>query len=392
MTNQVSEYVKNDAAGTLCSDSQRSVDLILESPGKSIHYLVDALLPALKTDVRTIARKVFSAPSVLISSFPENRAKQIKELLEEMGASISIHPSGSFTTETETHFETALLVNQVEYIPAILQQLAILIRLPVLNAQQLLFKSPILIMGNLSEASAQSIKESFAGVHAQVLTSNTRLALYDLYLGKEAAHLRNDLLNTLQQMGISRSANAGNPNQPLVASGLNRQQATDLWGKYNLAGDNFRIINRDFYTFDLRWQGVSDNTKDTLVAKYLDAEFGLPVKAFETIKTHKGFIIAENLNIHDIERHLTKLTSLGAQCTADQTTLQSYNCIIKNSGKLESTIDAVECITGLKRSKIRQALKSPSGFLTHTASKLQASWLRYAIRQHGGSLEIRSDD
>ena len=367
------------------------VDLILNSPGKSIAGLVNTLLPALQTDVKSTAAKVFNTPSILIENLDRVKAEQIKQLLEETGARLSISPRGTFSEEVKATYETALVIRDVRQVPAIIQQVALLLRLPIAEAQKLLFRSPTLILGNVSKSSAEALKEGFQEYNADILISDTQHAAYDLYLSGDAAHLRNDLLNWLQRRNIRRTENSDSLNQPLIATELNQSQALSLWEQFSVAGESIKIVNRDFYTFDLRWQSAYEGVPLEPIAEYLNQSFGIPKKAYDSIHAHTGVIIEQYLSFQEIENHLAALTQLGATCLADLTTLQSYTCLLKNMGNTEPSMQAIELITGLNEKSIKEALRSPSKKLFHTRSKLQASWLRHAIQQNGGTLEIKTD-
>jgi len=373
-------------------EEAQSVDLILETPGKAIVGLVDTLRPALKSDLHSIARNVFNTPSLLIPGIPRSKALQIQSLLEETGARLRLESTGSFTPKSEGTFETALVVRELKQIPAIIQQLSLLLRIPSKEALQLLYKSPILVLGHLSKNSALALKETFKPLHVDVLISDTKDAAYDLYLSQEGAHLRNDLISTLQRRGIERAANSNSPNQPLIAAGLNHQQAMMLWEQYGTATQHIQVINRDFYTFDLRWQWITPEAKEEPVAAYIQNAFSIPPNAIELLILRKNFILAQDLSLKEMESHLNELTQLGVRCVADLTTLQSYTCVLKDLGDRQEAEQAIEAIAGLSAPTVQKTLKSPGQKLLRTTSKLQANWLRYAIRHHGGTLEILTEE
>lgn len=372
------------------SATQPLVDLQLRSPGKAILRLVDTLRPALKEDAASIARKVFQAPSVLIQGIEPAKARRIQALLAEIGADTELVPEGAAEEEGEGTCETALIVRNLARIPEVLEKVALLLRVPLREAQKTVLQSPALILGNLSAASAEALQAVFADVEAELVVSDCRRAQCDLYHRAENEADRAELLADLKRCGVTPVPEARDSRQPLVAAGIPHARAREVWKQVKKADTRLTIVNRDFYLFDLRLVAVASDADAARLAGELRERFGIPESLFEKIRASSGLILAQDLPFAEAGEHLADLNKLGLEARAELVTLREHTALLDRPGDVENARKAIELIAGVSPARIERILAGLDPVISRSLTKLQTRWLQQAIRQGGGEIRIQA--
>lgn len=277
------------------------------SPGKAI-----AIARGLNLAVDETIRAIYRAPAVLAPTVNDQVAEGLCGVLRELGFEASISQADDLPAPvTQPLFDAALHIGDPLATPAIAEIVADFCGIASDAALKLVTEPPAIVLGGVSVATVAALEQRLATYDVAVIASEPAAARFDLFAAglpaTVAARLRGEL---------SRAGHAVPPGEGIVATGLERGFADELWRKYGRSG-TVRIVDRAFLRFDLVLDGLEPGAvRDPAQAEALDALFGIPADLFGDLLAATPVTLASDLRYGEFDAPLARLGACGLAARA----------------------------------------------------------------------------
>lgn len=358
--------------------------VVISAPGKHGSKLLRALHSSVPYSAAELSRRVFQTPSVLLEKLDPETAEQVAKLLSNLGASVSVQAQGTTFTQGDNTHEVMVIPQSDNSINEIAQEAMGWIGCDFETIRQLLCAPPGVLIGNLSNAAAQSFKETLDHLKASVIISDTTKATYDLFAKSRDSGLHTTVDRTLIQTGFLH-ARIPEPNilGPVLAQCLTHEQATLLWEKLAAQRGEIYLLNRDYATFDVFLTGLPNQLKSNC-AEVLERRFGISQKAFVRIAPHLPVILRRDASLVQMEEDLECLSQAKIRAHAELGTFQFFSLSVRNLVDRKAAVKTCELLgAGIDYKP------DGTGWIKGPLSRTQARWLRSELIKLGVDIEMK---
>lgn len=363
--------------------------VVLRKPGRAIVSLHQTLRPALPLGSAELARRIMRSPSILVDRVSASTAAGVASILTKIGAEVEVTSGeASSPPKDESRIECALIVDQTQNLPAIIKEVSILLQISLDAARAVVLRSPAVLLGNLGVAAAESLEEHFSELGARVISSDVRTARYDVYISASAAAIRRDFVQAAQRVGLPLHSQVADPQRPLCAEGLDGSQAEIINKELGSWNAYLRVINRDFYLFDLHFCKVASDADRGRLASWLSEQLGIPAKIAPELLQRPGIVLASDLAWERVAKHLEELETLGLKAEARLTTLTDFSLRVDAIDDHASALPILKYIAGLSHARTEAALRTLPAHFEGPFTRLQARWLQNALRASGARISL----
>ena len=361
-------------------------ELVRERPPGGYRLLVRsigtadaAVIPALRRlrggpDVE-LASLLYRAPSELLTGLDEETGTKLRDLLSETGVDVDLTPESESFERGTGDFEVALVVRQFDRVVSIFEETMRVLGVDVDAARKLVCAVPAVMIGGVSEATVEALRNRFAPLGVEVDASRTKDALFDVAVETGDEMTRKLLGSVLAEVGLTAT---WSDRGQLLATGFDSATATRIWEQLSRTAAKIRILNRDLQRFDVRLESAptSDAMKEWLIGVT-----GMPARVADIALTRMPFMLAENVSAARTVELLGQAHALGARASGILLALQRFALVVKPGGDRAALRPWVEAIAGHA-----DAVNFARGGTTRMAgpfTKTQARWLQYELRRGG---------
>ncbi|NOJ98996.1 hypothetical protein HMI51_39560, partial [Corallococcus coralloides] len=184
--------------------------------------IVRALVPHFDLPPAELAARLFRAPAVLAGGLPEELARSLSEVLGNAGLRVVVEPDDApLPPPAGQTYDVALYLRDGGRFREVSTELAAVLGCPLADAAAALCATPPTVLGSVSQATVDALRERFAPLGAEVDASHPPTARYDVF-ATEAVSL-SGVRSVLEAQGVT----PGEP--PLVARDLSHDQAERVW-------------------------------------------------------------------------------------------------------------------------------------------------------------------
>jgi hypothetical protein len=242
--------------------SQRITVLSLHRGSASI---VRALVPHFELAPAELAARLFRAPAVLAGGLPEHLARGLAEVLGNAGLRVAVEPDDAPPPPASGRtYDVALYLRDGGRFRDVCAELAAVLGCPLADAAAALCATPPTVLGSVSQATVDALRERFAPLGAEVDASHPRGARYDVF-ATDAVGLAG-IRAGLDAQGVTTHE------PPLVARDLSHEQAERVWRELGPRG-GVRLLDHAFQRFDV---SLVEAPADEGFTQLLVRETGMP--------------------------------------------------------------------------------------------------------------------
>lgn len=371
-------------------DAPSGFRVVVDSPGTSDGDLIRAVTRYASRPQRDVARCFYQAPRELVDGLDRETAEGFARTLREAGAHARVLEPEAALEPGVGEWEAALVVRDLDRIAEVLHEAVRLLQVGPQEAIRIVCRTPAVLMGNLSRAAAEAIRDRFAAVGAEVDLSRPEHARYDLYVdGGNGADRRR--LRALLERNASEVVLAGGEEEGgMVASGLSFGDLEPIRQDLLRHASGVTVLNRDFARFDLTLTEAGGQPE--AVAAYLADELGIPRRVIPRMFDALPVVVAENVRADEAELRLRNLEDLGASGTADLLSWRFFSVVLRTIGDRERSEEVLRLLGELARSEARALLaERPPVTLPGAFTPLRARWIQRELGRVGSAadLEVR---
>lgn len=363
------------------ADRAQSYRVVIDSIGTADVRVIAALRQVLHMGESQLAAVLYQAPSELIRGLPQELAVEISSALNSVGIeSRAVDSRAAFTCGDSLH-ELAIHVREPKKLPQALELVMQVVGASRALAQKLLFQSPCLLLGRLSEETARCIAERFRALDIEVDISRQDQALYDVFVAGMPAAERYRMEQALEAQGL---AVCKDREQPLLCTGLTKAQAESLWERGRHAPGQLAVLCRDFQRFDLRLEQAPDSEA---LKDYLIRKVGMPRPVAEKVPKRTPIVLFQSIPYAAMQAHAQALVALGAKVSVQLLAFARFTLRLVSLGDAQASIEILERLCGVTREEAQRVLR-PGSELPQRLTQTQARWAQWELRQAGAECTI----
>jgi hypothetical protein len=188
----------------------------------------------------------------------------------------------------------------------------------------------------------------------------------------------------LRNVGIPSVAVQTTDAQPLLAVGLTKVQADQLWDQLRRTSLPVRLVNRDFQRFDLR---LEEAPQTAAVVEFLVATTGMPERIALKVLQKVPIVIQQNIPFSLMTEQLETIAALGGRASGQLLAFQTFSVVVEKVGDATATIQLLQVLGGLSQAEALAAV-GPTRVMAGTMTNPQARWLQQEIKRCGGESRV----
>lgn len=244
----------------------------------------------------------------------------------------------------------------------------------------MLCKSPTVMLGNISENTAKTIRDRFKTLNVDVDISKPDTALFDVFKGACSAYEQGIIDQILNGLGVEWNKEANKHNvASLICGGISRKVADRLWEQVSRTGLPLKIVNRDFERFDLRLDHAPETPE---MINYLTHSTGMPEKVANKVIQQLPVILQKNIRFNQVEEEIAKLIELGAIGSAHLLVFQSFSLKIQAIKHVDHTLEILNVVGGMDKAVASKAILERE-VLAGPFTSPQVRWMQHELKKIG---------
>jgi len=346
--------------------------------GPEVHH---ALKHVMKLPHQAIVARLYQAPSELLTGLEHDTAHQIADVLGETGLDVTVRPVSEAVIPGRPDFDVAVHLKDPSKLPAVAQEIAGFLGCELPKAAQLVWASPALVVGSVSEATVSALRERLEPLGVELDLSKIDEALYDLYIQDCAPALRRRAEELVQREGLEALTEG-----PLLAVGCSKASTERLWRTFQASSMPVSVLCRDVQRFDLRLESI---TNDTPALRDLIVEVsGMPERLVPKVLGRLPMVLAQGVHARDVPVWLGRFADLGAKLSAHLLAYRSFDLVIARCEDPSRTARIASELLQQDEDGLRKALLQLPVTLPGPFSQVRARWMQHELAQTGARVRL----
>jgi len=344
--------------------------VVVESVGSAQPGLAGLLARQLGLPASRVANALYRAPSVLLEDLPPAQAQGMASILEQAGLRIRVESSLLPSPQPGGALDIALYVRVIEQLPECCQRLARFLGCRPEAALNMLLTPPGVVLGDVSEATAQALQSQLADLDVELTCSSRALARYQLLINRTHGPGLDALLHDLRQHNIRYDADTVE-----VQEAIDTRQALYLWRRHQAAG-GIRLLDLTFMRYDLSLQSVSVDSDNSQLPKLA----GLPAELIDCVLANLPVVVEEGIPASGLDTRLKAWREAGMTVQAVPVTLRQTRLLLPGGSKTDAALPLLlqAGLADPQDSRLPSPWRSPVVY-----GELMPRWLQQALEQLG---------
>ena len=229
-----------------------------------------------------------------------------------------------------------------------------------------------------------ALRRRFEPLGVELDVSQPAHACFDLFLGDCPPLDRERVRQLLRTFKIPDVAGRPNDAQPLLAVGLSKVKADQLWDQLRRTSLPVRLVNRDFQRFDLR---LDDAPQTPAMVEFLVTTTGMPERIALRVLQKVPIVVQQNIPFAVMTEHLETIVALGGTASGHLLAFQTFSLVVEKVGDPTATVQLLQVLGGLSQAEALAAI-GPTEVMAGTMTNPQARWLQQEIKRNGGESRV----
>jgi hypothetical protein len=353
--------------------------LVVTSIGRATPGLHQALAKVLPFPSQTLLARLYQAPSILLDEISPELGHRIAQVLREAGLEVAIEPGDAPFEAGVGDREVALHVSDPSRFRAAIVEVAAFLGCAPARATQLLWQSPAVLVGRVSEATVAALRQRLEPLGVELDVSTPDTARYDVLVADTSPGVRARVIAALRAEGLTVEA-AG----PLAALGITRAQADAVWRRLD-RGVPVRLLDHAFQRFDVRLDAAPDTP---VVRERLVQATGMPASVAVRVLQRLPVVLHQGIRHAEVPARLQALAEVGARATAHLVTFQSFDVVVEHVADLPATAAAIASLVEAPIDELAPELRRLPLRLPGPFSALRARCLRHELHAVGARVRL----
>lgn len=353
--------------------------LVIQSIGRATPALHQALAKALPMTSQTLLARLYQAPAILLDGISPELGDNLARLLGDAGLDVTVERSDAPFIAGVGDREIATHVTDPSRFREVVVEIAKFLGCAPARATQLLWQSPAILVGRVSEATVLALRERLEPLGVVLDVSTAETACYDVLLASDVPGARARVLAALRAEGIDVETKG-----PIAAFGLDRAQADAVWKRLD-RGVPVRMLDRAFQRFDVRLDAAPATEA---VRALLVASTGMPERVAERVLGNLPVVLHQGIVFAEVEPRLAALAAVGARASAHLVTFQTFDVVVEHTTDRAVTAAAAAELTEQPVAELDAAMRRLPLRLDGPFTSLRARCLRHELQATGARIRL----
>lgn len=352
--------------------------ITVRSLHKGSASILKALVPHFELSPAELAARIFRAPAVLAGGLPETLATELAEALRGAGLDVAVEPAEAPPPEPGRTFDVALYVRDGARFREACAELVAVLGCSQSEAAAALCATPATVLGSVSQATVDALRERFGPLGVEVDASHALTARYDIfYVGTDAAGVA-VVRPVLEALGVT----LGEP--PLLAAHLDHDQADRVWRELGSRG-LVRVLDHAFQRFDVSLVAAPAGGD---FAKVLVEQTGMPEALVPKVLSRLPVVLHAGLRREDVAARSAALEAAGAKVSVQLVSFRSFRLRVDEAKEPGGAGELLSAALGLPVADVRSALSRLPHTFTPPVGDTRARWLVAELRSRGTKVSL----
>jgi hypothetical protein len=344
--------------------------IVVRSIGTATAAVPTALAGALPFAPERLARCLYQAPAVLLDGLAEDQAHTIGEMLAGTGLEIEVAGPGEPVDEGGPDLEIAVHVGDPARFRAVAAELARFLGCRVPRAVSLLCARPPVVLGRVSQATADALRARLAPLGGEVDASRTSTARYDVYVDPHARELRHRLARVLADAGAEVVDEGA-----LVAFGISRGTAETLWSRIG-ADARWQLLDQAFQRMDVVLEQPAGGPA---AAAAIVEVTGMPAALVDRVSARAPVVLCDAVPAAQATAALSRLSEAGVAAAARLVTLETWDVVVHAAGDPRRAAEVISTILEVEAGPVALALRRLPARLETPVGLTRGRWLLHEL-------------
>jgi hypothetical protein len=278
-------------------------NVIIQSIGTAKPSVGKVLADVLGVSNEQVVKLLYCTPSVLFRQVEASLAAQTAELLGQLGLTVQVTDANSPLPATPTLYDLAVFLSNPLQLVAVGQQLAAFLGCTEQEALNLLLQDPPVVMGGVSEATAQALSQQ---ITAEVVMANPKAEKYTVQLCSNDAAFARQWATACQGLGLQPQPGGRS------VTDVDYATAQQLWQRLG-ANKGVAIYNQGFLRYEIILNSI--NYGNPAWRPMLTDTVGIPADIVDEVANNLPVQLNDSLNRHDLQQLLAQYQAAGLQCS-----------------------------------------------------------------------------
>ncbi len=344
--------------------------VVVESVGSASPGLAGLLARQLGLPASRVANALYRAPSVLLEDLPPVQAQGLANILQQAGLHIRVEPSSTPSPQPGKVLDIALYVRNITQLPECCQRLAHFLGCRPEAALNMLLTPPGVVLGDVSEATAQALQSHLTDLEVELSCSTRALARYQLLINRAPGPGLDSLLHDLRQHNIRYD-----PDSCEVLEPIDTRQALYLWRRHQSAG-GIRLLDLTFMRYDLSLNALQPDSDISQLPRLA----GLPAELVDCVVDNLPVVVEEGVAAQNLSTRLDAWRSANLPVQAVPVTLHQCRLALTAGSNADAALPLLAQAGLVEQSQTRLSLPWRSPVIY---GELMPRWLQEALEQLG---------
>lgn len=246
-------------------------------------------------------KQLYTAPSLLFTNVDEGLALQAQTVFNQLGLDVTIEESVSDIDFSKELGEISVSIDDISILPTVLNELSDFLGNQPADAFSLLIKEPAIIIGNVSNATAEALQKRTS---ANICFSNPKKDLYSIFA--KDAFPQTDQADIEQICGKQFIPTFSGQ----LINDLPYSMIDKIWKKHQ-GQDGLRLINQSHQLVSLELLDFDQNDNDQL--QILSETIGIPREILPQIHQNLPVTLFENVSSKTAESLTNQFAKKGVR-------------------------------------------------------------------------------
>jgi hypothetical protein len=315
--------------------TKTSYHVVIDSIGSASPAAAKIISDSIGIPMEAMCKLFYNTPAVMFTDIEEQFATETVKLLKQLGLQASLLDGEEPLPPTPQMVDIGIYIHEASLLPLVCEQVAAFVGCNKKEALHLLVQEPCVILGNVSETTAEAFQERVA---AEVFTSIPMEDKYTIIIDTEDALMLSQLQAAFKYAKIDVDVKTTKH-----ITGLDYKTSHDLWRKYQGA-KIIKMRNEGFERSEIIMETVdvgNDKYRNALTEMV-----GIPDEVIDQVLENLPVQLDASVHPQHLENLLARYTEAGLTCTTTKNEVSQFNLKITEVTDLEKTNALLEQFFG----------------------------------------------
>jgi hypothetical protein len=306
--------------------TKTSYHVVIDSIGSASPAAAKIISDSIGIPMEAMCKLFYNTPAVMFTDIEEQFATETVKLLKQLGLQASLLDGEEPLPPKPQMVDIGIYIHEASLLPLVCEQVAAFVGCNKKEALHLLVQEPCVILGNVSETTAEAFQERVA---AEVFTSIPMEDKYTIIVDTEDALMLKQLQGAFDYAKLNVDLSTTK-----YVDGLDYRTSHDLWRKYQGA-NIIKLRNECLERFEVVLETVDLGNESFRSA--LTEMVGIPAEVIDQVLENLPVQLDASVHSSNLAQLMAKYKEAGLECSSAKVPISQFNVKLTAIDDLEKT-------------------------------------------------------